>query len=90
MNSNSVIRVIRMPEVSDLAGEKVMVDFEQGKYFLLKGVGNDIWDMIKDGISVGEIVSALLKEYEVSEEECTQETINFLDKLVEMNMIKAE
>lgn len=32
--------------VTDLAGEKVMVDFEQGKYFCIKGVGNDIWDML--------------------------------------------
>ena len=56
--------------VTDLAGEKVMVDFEQGKYFCIKGVGNDIWDMLdgqegEDGITVEAILHKLMEEYEV-------------------------
>lgn len=64
--------------VTDLAGEKVMVDFEQGKYFCIKGVGNDIWDMLdgqegEDGITVEAILHKLMEEYEVMEEVCEKD-----------------
>ena len=39
-----------------------MVDFEQGKYFMIKGTGNDIWDMLQENknITPGEIIDKLL------------------------------
>ena len=46
MDKTAKIRMKAKRNVTDLAGEKVMVDFEQGKYFCIKGVGNDIWDML--------------------------------------------
>ena len=45
MDKNATIVMKKKLNVTDLAGEKVMVDFESGKYFLIKGVGNDIWDI---------------------------------------------
>lgn len=44
------VKILKRPEVSELAGEKVMIDFESGKYFMLKGSANEIWEMLKDGI----------------------------------------
>ena len=46
------VKIKNMPNVTELAGEKVMVDFTHGKYFMLKGVGNDIWEMLEDEIEV--------------------------------------
>ena len=77
-------------DVTDLAGEKVMVDFEQGKYFCIKGVGNDIWDMLEEqepesgrpgSMPVETILHKLMEEYEVTEEVCEKEVLTFLDKL---------
>lgn len=90
MNKDSVVKILKQPNVADLSGEKVMVDFEQGKYFLLKGVGGEIWELLKDGITVGEVVSELLKEYEVDEKTCLEETIAFLEKLVSIEFIAVE
>ena len=42
MDRSSLIHMKRQLNVTDLSGEKVMIDFETGKYFLIKGVGNDI------------------------------------------------
>ncbi|MBQ5560575.1 MAG: PqqD family protein [Lachnospiraceae bacterium] len=88
ITSESVIKMKNTPNVTDLAGDKVMVDFAQGKYFMLKGVGNDIWDLMDDGMKVSDIVAELQKEYEVSEEECLTETIKFLSQLEELNFIE--
>ena len=87
MNMNETIKLARELNVTDLSGEKVMVDFESGKYYLIKGVGNDIWDMIQQEMTAGEMVSLLLKEYEVDEEVCTGSVIEFLQKLRDSGLI---
>lgn len=84
MDKTAKIRMKAKRNVTDLAGEKVMVDFEQGKYFCIKGVGNDIWDMLdgqegEDGITVEAILHKLMEEYEVMEEVCEKEVLAFLE-----------
>lgn len=75
------VKILKKPEVSDLAGEKVMIDFESGKYFMLRGVANDIWDALEDGITVREIATTLLKEYDVEEKTCIDSVNEFLNVL---------
>ena len=87
MEMNEVIKLKKAINVTDLSGEKVMIDFESGKYFMIKGSGNDIWDMIQDEISVSDIIENLLKEYDVSREECTQSVMEFLGNLRELDFI---
>lgn len=88
MDKNSTIIMKKQLNVSDLAGEKVMIDFETGKYFLIKGVGNDIWDMLQQEITPANIIENLLKEYDVSEEECETSVMEFLDKLQKLGFIE--
>lgn len=83
-----IIKMKNKPNVTDLAGEKVMVDFSQGKYFMLKGVGNDIWDMLEDNKKVSDIIVKLLEDYEVEEAECVDATIKFLTQLEELDFIE--
>lgn len=87
MDRAATIKVLKKLNVTDLSGEKVMVDFEQGKYFMIKGVGNDIWDMLADDIAVEQIIQNLLAEYDVSEEVCEQEVLKFLNSLEEIGII---
>lgn len=75
-------------KATDLAGEKVMVDFSQGKYFILKGAGNDIWEMLEDGITVETIIHKLLEEYDVEEKQCEESTMKFLKQLEEVGFIE--
>lgn len=93
MDKTAKIRMKAKRNVTDLAGEKVMVDFEQGKYFCIKGVGNDIWDMLdgqegEDGITVEAILHKLMEEYEVKEEVCEKEVLAFLDKLEQAGILE--
>lgn len=81
------VKILKKPEVSDLAGEKVMIDFESGKYFMLKGVANDIWDELEDGITVQAITTSLLNEYEVDAKTCFDSVRDFLKVLAEKGFI---
>ena len=87
MDKNTKIVLKKKLNVTDLAGEKVMVDFDNGKYFLIKGVGNDIWEMIQNEITPNEIIEKLLSEYDVSREECEKSVVEFLDKMEGYNFI---
>ncbi len=66
---------------SEIDNEKVMIDFETGKYFMIKGVGNDIWEKVQTEISVNDLVASLLAEYDIDEQTCETQVIDFLDKL---------
>lgn len=87
MELNEVVKLKKALSVTDLSGEKVMIDFDSGKYFMIKGVGNEIWDIIQDEITVGEIVDRLVSEYDISREKCEKSVIAFLEKLKDMNFI---
>lgn len=88
MEKNKKIKLIKELNVTDLSGEKVMVDFESGKYFLIKGVGNDIWDMIQTDITVEEIIEKLLADYDVTREVCEKSVVEFLERLAELEFIE--
>lgn len=87
MDKNALIRMKKKLNVTDLAGEKVMIDFESGKYFLIKGTGNDIWDMLQEEITPAQIIEKLLSEYDVSREECEASVMKFLDKMKSFDFI---
>lgn len=89
MDKTAPIRLKKKLNVTDLAGEKVMIDFETGKYFLIKGTGNDIWDMLQQETTPEKIIEQLLSEYEVSREECEASVMAFLDKLGSYGFIDA-
>lgn len=87
MDLNKKIKLKQQINVTDLNGEKAMLDFNTGKYYIIKGVGNDIWDMLSEEITINEIINKLLSEYKVSHEECEKSVIEFLDKLEKANFI---
>ena len=84
------VKIVKKPDVTDLVGEKVMIDFESGKYFMLTGTANDIWDMLGDGVELKSIVEALTNEYEVDSEECRESVLKFLNELVNIGFVSLE
>lgn len=87
---NGKIKFIKHPEISELAGEKVMIDFESGKYFMLKGAANDIWDLMEGDITVDDIIEKLLDIYDVDRDTCKSSVQDFLNNLVEREFIIIE
>jgi len=87
MELNQKIKFKRNIEVTVLNGEKAMIDFATGNYYIIKGVGNVIWDMLKEEITAEEIINRLLEEYEVSREECENSVLEFLKKLEKADFI---
>ena len=85
MNENTIVKLIKQIDVTDLSGEKVMVDFSTGKYFLLKGAANEIWDMFSESdskeFSISQIKNNLMEIYDVDETTCLNSIIEFLNQM---------
>lgn len=83
------VKLRRNLEVTEIDGEKVMMDFDLGKYLMIKGAGNDIWDMIteKKEISVETIINNLLEKYQVDRETCKSSVLEFLENLESNHII---
>jgi len=90
MAENYRISILKKPDVTDLAGEKVMIDFESGKYFMLTGSANDIWDMLDDGAESESIVAALTEIYEVDTDTCREGVLKFLNELNSIGFISID
>jgi hypothetical protein len=43
-----------------------VLDIQTGKYFSLNDTGARVWALIREGLAVEDIISALLDEYDVS------------------------
>lgn len=84
------VKLIKKLEVATLDGDKVMVDFQTGKYFWLKGIANDIFERLcsLQKVEIHSLVSQLLAEYEVDDDVCDHEVRGFLDQLVEVKFAK--
>lgn len=86
-NMQEKVKLLKKLDVTELDGEKVMIDFETGKYFMIKGAGNDIWDMLRDGVSIKEIVDGLMSVYEVEEALCVDSVMAFLNQMKDYGFI---
>lgn len=83
-------KIIQQPGniVSDMDGEKVMLNIEKGKYYSLGQVGGFIWSLINKPITVGELVTMLMAEYDVDQAECEQQVLSFCSVLYSEELIK--
>jgi hypothetical protein len=74
--------------VSDMGGEKVMLSVQNGKYYNLGEMGGVIWDLIKEPISIAQLVAALMEEYDVDQATCESQVISFLELIRRENLIQ--
>lgn len=72
---------------TELDGETVILDISSGIYSGLDPVGTTIWNALEKQISIAGIVEMILENYDVSRQECTDDTIVFLNSLIENGLI---
>ena len=86
--AQTVCRIDDKVLISPLDGELVMMDIENGSYHNINAVGTEIWEIIKDPITIKEILHLLLERFDVDEQQCYTELIEFLSKLDDYHLIK--
>ncbi len=76
--------------VSDMDGEKVMLSVQSGKYYNLGASGGEIWELMKEPISIEQLVTTLHSRYDIAKTECEEQVIAFLTQLLEEGLINKD
>lgn len=87
ININTIVVRKTEIETTDIDGEKAMIDINEGKYFMLNEVAGTIWNKIARPCSVKEIILHLIDVYNVDDETCRKNTIEFLGKMYDATLI---
>lgn len=72
---------------TELDGETVILDINSGVYRGLDQVGTAIWNMLEEPVSIHEMKEAILAQYDVGEQQCLIDLLEFLKKLAENKLI---
>jgi hypothetical protein len=72
---------------NDLNNEMVLMNLDNGSYIGLNEISTQIWKILDKPSEVAELISILTQKYNVDHETCEQQTIVFLEKMFEQNMI---
>jgi len=84
---NTIVSHRKDIDTTDLNGDLVMMDLEEGRYFSLNSVGSRIWQLIEKPIEVNKVIDSLLEEYDTNRNECEENVLEFLEKLNDSKII---
>lgn len=81
---------MRDPDIiaTDMDGETVMMSIEQGQYFGLSGVGPFLWDLLAEPMSLDDICTRVLQDYEVDEATCRTDISAFVGELLDKGVLR--
>jgi hypothetical protein len=79
----------RKPDMlfNEIDGEVVMLSIENSEYYGMDKVGSRIWELLEQPIAYRELLTKLIEEYEVTEQQCNRDTLAFLKKLEDKKLI---
>jgi hypothetical protein len=72
---------------NEIDGEVVMLSIENSEYYGMDKVGSRIWQLLENPMSFNELVAKLMDEYDVTEEQCRQETLVFIKKMMAKKLL---
>ncbi len=83
-------RFFRNPDLvsADMDGDLVMMSIENGEYYGIGGVGPRIWELLEEPVDIDSIVQTVTTQFEVEPDRCRADAIDFVQKLVELGLIK--
>lgn len=74
----------------ELAGETVLLELDQGKYFLLDDVGSAMWQQLRRSEDLAAACRLLLAMYEVPDDRLQADLIEFVDRLQALDLVEIE
>jgi hypothetical protein len=75
---------------NEIDGEVVMLSIENSEYYGMDKVGSRIWQLLENPMRFNELVSRLMDEYEVPEEQCRMDTMYFVKRMIEKKLVNLE
>ena len=87
LNLSSTITQNKETLSSGIDDELVLLSIINNKYYGMDSVGNRIWSLLAELITISDIIVALTGEYDISTAECEKDVLSFLNELHSENLI---
>jgi len=88
ISKDSVVVAVKSQVSCQLDAETVVLHYDKGLYFGLNEVGTLVWNQVQQPRRVQEIRDAILREYEVSDEQCERDLLKLLGELSEKGLVE--
>lgn len=88
MNRDTTIIRTNKALVSSIEDELVMFDVNAGQYYGLNNVATAVWNHLENQKTVDELAQNLTSEFDISEDECRKELLEFLPELEQKGLIE--
>ncbi|MDX1592523.1 MAG: PqqD family peptide modification chaperone [Balneolaceae bacterium] len=88
MDNRTKLRRTDRVIASSLDDEIVMFDAENGKYYGLNNVAAAIWNSLEEEKSIIQLCESLSETFDITEEKCREEVIDFLPELQKKGLIE--
>ena len=88
ISKKSVLRRNIKQIFTDVDNEIIMLNIERGEYYSLNEVGSFIWNELKEPITLSKLIEELIKTFSVPEQECVNDTIEYLNELIKRNLVE--
>ena len=72
----------------EVSGEMVLMDLSSEQYFGLDAVGTRVWNLLDQGASPADLLSILLREYEVEQQQLESDIEELLGQLLEAGLVR--
>ncbi|MGU3432761.1 PqqD family protein [Actinomycetes bacterium M1A6_2h] len=74
---------------TESGSEVVILDLEGSNYFSLNEAGTVLWPLLVEGATEGQLIDALIAEYEIDSEVATRDVQELLSGLSSREIVKA-
>ena len=75
---------------TELEGESVILNFDQGVYYALEKVGARVWELVEEPTEVRDIIDTIVSEFDVEPERCEADLQALLSQLREAGLIDVD
>ena len=90
MKTSLLEKVVPSKDVltQEVSGEMVLMDLSSEQYFGLDAVGTRIWNLLDQGTAPADLLSILLREYEVEQQQLESDIEELLGQLLEAGLLR--
>jgi len=75
---------------TEVDGDVVLLDLSSNEFVGLDTIGSSIWSHLEDPVSFKGLCQTLMTKYEVVEEVCRADVLEFLQELSQSNLISVQ
>lgn len=88
----SATTIARSPDAVSraVAGEALVFDLGSNRFFTLDGVGTRVWELIAQPTTFGEVLAAMLSEYDVEEERLAEDLQRLFGEMAEGRLVRLD